>query len=77
MYDKLYNNIDAKVTKTWHTHPNEEFRMSHKLLNGITCDSDEQFSLSTEFNGKMRFPTDILSSEGDNCSCWLTYEVER
>lgn len=70
-YNKLYSNVDAKVTKKWHTHPQEAFRKSHSDLDGV------KVAVNEAFNAKMQFPTDTLSSEGDNCACWLIYEAER
>lgn len=73
MSDKIYSNVEAKVNKTWHTHTSESFRESHANLNNITVNCNEEFDL----NGKTRFPSGILSSEGDNCSCWLVYRIEK
>lgn len=74
MFDKLYNNVDAKVSKEWKTSDSEHFRESHASLDGKILPVDQQFDLGNE---KIAFPTAIINSEGDNCACYLVYGVEQ
>jgi HK97 family phage portal protein len=73
LYYYIYTNVEGKAFKIWHAGIDEQFRDGHAQLEGKMLPVNDKFDVNGE---QLRFPTDTISNEGDNCSCWLYYGID-
>ena len=74
LYNYIYGTlVEGKAYKIWHTGPDETGRLGHANLEGKLKHIADTYEIGEE---KLRFPTDTIGDEGNNCSCWLFYGVD-